>query len=110
MLGDVRGHPSRIRPKQDARWLESRALEHTPASGAIARNSWCTARAAHGEHVRRALPARASGAGGTDQRRRARDAGLSVMSVRRGQSSRRISPRVCVSRGVVNLEDQGVEL
>ena len=32
-----------------------------------------------------------------------------MMSVRRGRN-RRISPRVCVSRGVVNLEDQGGEL
>ena len=94
-------------------------MEHTPASGAIARIARCTARAARGEHVRHALPARASGADGTAQesgphaaqRRRARDAGLLMMSVRRGQN-RGISLRVCVcvSRGVVNLEDQGEEL
>ena len=43
------------------------------------------------------------------QRRRARDAGLLMMSVRRDRN-RRISPRVCVSRGVVNLENQSGEL
>ena len=53
--------------KQNDRCLESRVLEHTPASGAIARSARCTARAARGEHVRRALPARASAAGGAAQ-------------------------------------------
>ena len=108
---DVRGHPSRIRPKSRrslARKQSSRALEHTSASGGIARSARCTAQAARGEHVRRVLlPARARrqrgwrlaarhkkmGCTHAAQRRRARDAGLLMMRVRRGQN-RRISPRV----------------
>ena len=66
-LREVRGIQAEFGRKQDDRWLQSRALEHTPASGAIARSARCTARAARGEHVRRALPARASGAGGAAQ-------------------------------------------
>ena len=61
------------RPKRHRR----RLLETAPGGfgqkepiaihGAIARSARCTARAARGEHVRRALPARASGAGGAAQ-------------------------------------------
>ena len=115
---DVRGHPSRIRPKT------RRSLARKQSTGAhpsFRRDS--TQRSVHGAGgTRRTRASRAAGsrqrgwrrgtrkwAAHAAQRRRARDAGLLMMSVRRGQN-RRISPRVCVSRGVVNLEDQGGEL
>ena len=82
---DVRGFPqAEFGRKQKV--VGSKA-EHwsTPQLGAIARSARCTARAARGEHVRRALPARARARGwrrGTRkwaahaaQRRRARNAG-----------------------------------
>jgi hypothetical protein len=113
---------SRIRPKTRDRWLESRARKQsTGAHSSIRRDS--TQRSVHGAGgTRRTRASRAAGsrqrgwrrgtrkwAAHAAQRRRARDAGLLMMSVRRDQN-RRISPRVRVSRGVVNLENQSGEL
>jgi hypothetical protein len=113
---------SRIRPKTRDRWLESRARKQsTGAHPSIRRDS--TQRSVHGAGgTRRTRASRAAGsrqrgwrrgtrkwAAHAAQRRRARDAGLLMMSVRRDQN-RRISPRVRVSRGVVNLENQSGEL